>query len=49
MVRTDLGQELSRITLINFEGEILINELVKPDNEILNYNTQYSGMTFELL
>lgn len=49
MVRTKTGLELSRITIINFEGEVLYDQLVKPENEILDYNTKFSGMTYELL
>jgi RNA exonuclease 1 len=49
MVRTKAGLELSRITIINLEGELIYDSLVKPENEILDYNTKFSGMTYELL
>jgi len=35
--------------VVNFEGEVLFDELFKPDVEITNYNTEYSGITKEIL
>ncbi|GMM34867.1 Rnh70 protein [Saccharomycopsis crataegensis] len=40
---------LTRVSLINFNNEILIDELVKPDEEITDYVTKYSGITEDLL
>ncbi|KAG0023096.1 hypothetical protein BGZ80_010398 [Entomortierella chlamydospora] len=49
MCRTTAGSELTRISLINEEGETIYDELVMPDNPIVDYLTQYSGMTAERL
>ncbi|EAR85711.2 exonuclease (macronuclear) [Tetrahymena thermophila SB210] len=49
MVSTEYGLELARISLVNFDGEVLIDQLVKTPNRIINYNTQYSGITQEML
>ncbi|KAF9207449.1 hypothetical protein BGZ49_000402 [Haplosporangium sp. Z 27] len=49
MCRTTGGSELTRISLINEKGENIYDELVMPDNEIVDYLTQYSGMTAERL
>ncbi|KAL4497255.1 hypothetical protein ABPG72_011190 [Tetrahymena utriculariae] len=49
MVSTEYGLELARISLVNFDGEVLIDQLVKTPNRIINYNTQYSGITEEML
>ncbi|KAF9347052.1 hypothetical protein BGX26_001438 [Mortierella sp. AD094] len=49
MCRTTAGSELTRISLINEEGENIYDELVMPDNPIVDYLTQYSGMTAERL
>ncbi|KAI1296368.1 hypothetical protein EDD11_007403 [Mortierella claussenii] len=45
MCRTAVGSELTRVTLINHEGKTILDELVMPQNPILDYLTQYSGMT----
>lgn len=45
MVRTDFGLELARITVINFNCDVLMDEFVKPTNPIRDYNTQFSGIT----
>lgn len=43
------GKVLTRISLINFQEEIVIDSLVKPDEEITDYVTKYSGITEEKL
>ena len=37
------------MTLVDASKKILLDELVMPDNPILDYNTKYSGITEELL
>ena len=39
MVISDEGFELARATIVNFEGEIIFDELFKPEVQIINYNT----------
>ena len=36
---------LTRISLVKWDGTILMDELVKPDKPIIDYLTQYSGIT----
>ncbi|MCJ1433013.1 hypothetical protein MMC27_002372 [Xylographa pallens] len=36
---------LTRISIIGWNGEVVMDELVMPDKPITNYLTQYSGMT----
>ena len=36
---------LTRISLLDWDGTTLLDELVKPDKPIIDYLTQYSGMT----
>ncbi|KAF9106330.1 hypothetical protein BGX27_009205 [Mortierella sp. AM989] len=45
MCRTEAGAELTRVTLIDHNGITILDELVQPDHKILDYLTQYSGMT----
>ena len=49
MCDTAQGSELTRISVLSFEGALLLDTLVKPKNEITNYQTQYSGITEEML
>ncbi|KMU92601.1 ribonuclease H [Coccidioides immitis H538.4] len=41
--------ELARISLVGWDGEVVLDELVKPQRPVIDYLTQYSGMTKEKL
>ncbi|EQC32312.1 hypothetical protein SDRG_10059 [Saprolegnia diclina VS20] len=49
MCETDLGSELTRVTVVNAQGETVYDTLVKPRSTILNYHTEFSGITAESL
>jgi hypothetical protein len=49
MCQTDLGAELTRVSVLGHDGSLLLDTLVKPNNPVRDYLTQYSGMTEELL
>lgn len=45
MVYTIAGMELARVTVVGIDGRLVYDAYVRPDNEILDYNTRYSGIT----
>lgn len=49
MCKTEQGLELTRISILNWDSEVIYDTLVKPTNPITDYVTQYSGMTAALL
>ena len=56
MVRTEMGVELARITLIQYtatEGDftykVLMDDLVLPSHKVVDYVTEFSGMTAKIL
>lgn len=49
MCKTANGTELTRISMVDYNGKTVLDELVKPDLPILDYLTEYSGMTADML
>ena len=45
MCHTTLGFELIKITLVNYKGELVYETLVKPLNPVLDFNTDFTGLT----
>ncbi|XP_019111228.2 RNA exonuclease 1 homolog isoform X2 [Larimichthys crocea] len=47
MCYTIHGLELSRVTLVNSSLQVVYDTFVTPDNEVIDYNTRFSGISEE--
>lgn len=45
MVYTDHGLEAVKVTVVGADGRVVYEAMIKPEHEILDYNTYYSGIT----
>uniref|UniRef100_A0A3Q2TA70 RNA exonuclease 5 n=2 Tax=Fundulus heteroclitus TaxID=8078 RepID=A0A3Q2TA70_FUNHE len=49
MCLTEKGNELARVSLVDSDGNCVLDQLVKPQNRVLNYLTKFSGITAAML
>ncbi|XP_022621009.1 RNA exonuclease 1 homolog isoform X1 [Seriola dumerili] len=47
MCYTIHGLELSRVTVVNSSLQVVYDTFVRPDNEVIDYNTRFSGISEE--
>ncbi|XP_041642485.1 RNA exonuclease 1 homolog isoform X2 [Cheilinus undulatus] len=45
MCYTIHGLELSRVTVVNSSLQVIYDTFVRPDNEVIDYNTRFSGIS----
>ncbi|CAK6959725.1 RNA exonuclease 1 homolog [Scomber scombrus] len=47
MFYTIHGLELSRVTVVNSSRQVVYDTYVRPDNDVIDYNTRFSGISEE--
>ncbi|XP_051558841.1 RNA exonuclease 1 homolog [Myxocyprinus asiaticus] len=45
MCYTTQGLELARVTVVNSSLQVIFDTFVKPDNDVIDYNTRFSGIS----
>lgn len=45
MCYTEEGLELTKVTVVGVDGRLVYESLVLPDNEVIDYNTRFSGIS----
>lgn len=40
---------IARLTVVDWNDDLVLDLLIKPDDEVLDYNTKFSGLTCDML
>ena len=49
MIKTSKGEEVARLSVVDKNGELVLDEFFKPLGEVEDYRTKFSGITEELV
>lgn len=49
MVYTSWGPEVARISLVDYNDEQVMDEIIRPDSLVLDTNARFSGLTLEMV
>uniref|UniRef100_A0A1I7SNP0 Exonuclease domain-containing protein n=1 Tax=Bursaphelenchus xylophilus TaxID=6326 RepID=A0A1I7SNP0_BURXY len=49
MVYTTGGCEIARVVMVDWKGDLVFDRLCRPENEIVDHNTLFSGITKEMM
>ena len=41
MIYTTRGMEIGRVTVVDMKGEAALEQLIRPENDVLDLNTKY--------
>lgn len=45
MCFTGLGLEVAKVTVVGADGQLVYEQFVRPESEVVDYNTRFSGIT----
>ncbi|KAM0671493.1 hypothetical protein OCOL_001612 [Ordospora colligata] len=48
-VKTSQGKELGRVSLVDSNGRVVYDKIIKPRSDVIDYLTKYSGLTKEIV
>ena len=47
MVYTSWGPEVARVSMVDFDDDEVIDEIVRPESLVLDTNERFSGLTMK--
>lgn len=49
MVYTSWGPEVARLSMVDYNDDIVIDDIIRPDSLVLDTNSRFSGLTVEMV